>query len=40
MFASPLLPGQELDDPVAATEELIRFAAAGGPTVSSGHPPA
>ncbi|WP_353650227.1 phosphotriesterase [Nakamurella sp. A5-74] len=33
MFASPLLPGQELDDPVAARRELDRFAAAGGRTV-------
>lgn len=33
MFASPLLPGQELDDPVAAGRELDRFAAVGGRTV-------
>lgn len=33
MFASPLLPGQELDDPVAAARELDRFATAGGRTV-------
>ncbi|MGW5721702.1 phosphotriesterase family protein [Amycolatopsis sp. NPDC003865] len=29
-FASKLLPGQELDDPAAAADELIRFRAAGG----------
>jgi phosphotriesterase-related protein len=29
-FASKLLPGQELDDPAAATEALLHFKAAGG----------
>ncbi|WP_372665225.1 phosphotriesterase family protein [Amycolatopsis kentuckyensis] len=29
-FASKLLPGQELDDPAAAADALIRFRAAGG----------
>ncbi|MET8998396.1 phosphotriesterase [Amycolatopsis sp. NPDC004169] len=29
-FASKLLPGQELDDPEAAMEQLLRFRAAGG----------
>ncbi|MEJ7648410.1 MAG: hypothetical protein WKF57_05065 [Nakamurella sp.] len=36
MFASPLLPGQELDDPVAAGRELELFAAAAR---SSSGPP-
>lgn len=32
-FRSPLLPGEELDDPAAATEVLHAFAAAGGRTL-------
>jgi len=37
-FASPALPGQELDDPQAATAELASFAALGGQAVAQWTP--
>ena len=37
-FRSPLLPGQELDDPAAATAELAAFSALGGRAVAQWTP--